>query len=106
MKPSFSEKVYRAVCKIPKGKVSTYKEVAKAVGMPRAVRAVGQALKVNKHPDKIPCYKIVRSDGKVGGYCGSDTKNIKKKIRLLEKDGVKVVGGKVELGRCLYRFGK
>ncbi|HLD57271.1 MAG TPA: MGMT family protein [archaeon] len=77
---AFSEKVYKAVSKIPKGKVSTYKEVAKTIGSPKTVRAVGQVLKTNKHPEKIPCYKIVRSDGNLGGYCGSGKKNIQKKL--------------------------
>ncbi len=103
MVSKFSHKVYKAICKIPKGKVSTYKEVAKAVGKPKAFRAVGQALKANKHPEKIPCYKVVRSDGSLGGYCGSDPKNIQKKIRLLKKDGVKVVAGKVDLEKYLFR---
>ena len=104
MKPAFAQEVYELVCSIPKGKVSTYKEIAKAIGKPKAVRAVGQVLKANRHPDKIPCYRVVRSDGLVGGYCGSDTKNISRKERLLKRDGIKVVDGKVDLDRYLYRF--
>ncbi|GEM_PF-1117274 len=102
----FSEEVYKFVCSIPKDKVSTYKEVAEAVGSPKSVRAVGQCLKANNHPERIPCYKIVRSDGSLGGYCGSGKKNIQKKIKLLRKNGIKVVDGKVDLERCLYRSDK
>ena len=101
---SFSQKVYLAVSKIPKGKVSTYKEIAGSVGRPKAVRAVGQVLNVNKNPHKIPCYKVVCSDGSIGGYCRAGRKNIQKKIGLLEKDGIKVEGGKVDLKKHLYKF--
>ena len=104
MKTTFAQEVYELIRSIPKGKISTYKEVAKAIGKPKAVRAVGHVLKANRHPDKTPCYKIVRSDGSLGGYCGSDPKNISRKERLLKRDGIKVVDGKVDLRKYLYRF--
>ena len=64
---TFQEKVYAVVKKIPKGKVLTYKEVARRVGKPKAYRAVGNIL--NKNIDqKVPCHRVIRSDGKVGGY--------------------------------------
>jgi methylated-DNA-[protein]-cysteine S-methyltransferase len=64
---SFKDLVYAVVCKIPEGKVLTYAEVAKRVGSPNACRAVGNALNKNYNP-KIPCHRVIRSDGSIGGY--------------------------------------
>jgi O-6-methylguanine DNA methyltransferase len=81
----FKEKVFEVVKKIPKGKVLTYKEVAKLAGRPKAWRAVGNILSKNKDP-KIPCHRVIRSDGKIGGFrLGSKVKK-----KLLEKEGVKL----------------
>ncbi len=63
----FALKVYKVVAKIPKGKVMTYGEVAKAAGKPGAARAVGMFMANNYNP-KIPCHRVVRSDGKIGNY--------------------------------------
>jgi methylated-DNA-[protein]-cysteine S-methyltransferase len=65
---SFAQKVYRVVLNIPLGEVRTYKWVAKKIGRPRAYRAIGQILKHNPYPLIIPCHRIVRSDGEIGGY--------------------------------------
>ncbi|MCD6233268.1 MGMT family protein [bacterium] len=83
MKLSFKEKVLEAVKRIPKGEVLTYKEVAEKAGSPRAWRAVGNILHKNKNP-RIPCHRVVRSDGRIGGY----NKGQRKKIKLLEKEGI------------------
>ena len=64
---SFSERVYAIVAKIPIGKVMTYKQVAAKAGSPHAARAVGNLMKNNYNP-KIPCHRVVRSDGKIGDY--------------------------------------
>jgi len=87
---SFKEKVYEIVKKIPKGKVLTYKTVARLAGSPRAYRAVGNAL--NKNPDlrHIPCHRVIKSDGTIGGY----RRGIKKKISLLKKEGVIIKNGR------------
>lgn len=81
---SFSEQVFEIVRKIPRGEFLTYKEVAKLVGRPRAYRAVGNIL--NKNPDlkTIPCHRVIRSNGKVGGY----RYGTKRKIALLKKEGI------------------
>ena len=63
----FSERVYAIVAKIPKGKVMTYKQVAAKAGSPHAARAVGNLMKNNYNP-KIPCHRVVRSDGNMGDY--------------------------------------
>lgn len=78
---TFKEKVYEVVKKIPKGKVLTYKEVAKRAGNELASRAVGNIL--NKNYDLlIPCHRVIRSDGKLGGY--NRGRNLKEKILKLE----------------------
>jgi O-6-methylguanine DNA methyltransferase len=99
---NFSERVLELTRKIPRGKVTTYSEIARALGEPGASRAVGNALRRNKCPDKIPCYRVVRSDGSVGGYSSGK----KEKLRRLEGDGIPVSGGKVELGKHFYSFGR
>ncbi|MFA6330025.1 MAG: MGMT family protein [Candidatus Micrarchaeia archaeon] len=91
---TFSQKVYAAACRIPKGKVSTYAAVARAIGKPGAARAVGNALRNNPHPIVVPCHRVVRSDGRVGGYGGRQ--DSKEKIKILKKEGVKIKKGKVE----------
>ena len=79
---SFQRKVYEVVGKIPKGKVLTYKKVAQKVGHPQAWRAVGNVLNKNKD-SKIPCHRVIGSDGKIGGY----KDGCKKKVSLLKKEG-------------------
>lgn len=63
----FREKVFSIVSSIPKGEVLTYKEVAKRAGSPRAYRAVGNILNSNHNPN-IPCHRVIRSNGSLGGY--------------------------------------
>ena len=76
--------VYDLLLKIPAGKVSTYGDLAKALGNPLASRQVGRILGRNPNPIKVPCHRVVMSDGKVGGYFyGSDRKK-----ELLKKEGI------------------
>ena len=76
--------VYDLLLKIPSGKVSTYGDLAKALGNPFASREIGRILGRNPNPVKVPCHRVVMSDGKVGGYAyGSDRKR-----ELLEKEGI------------------
>lgn len=85
MKPAFKEMVLRAVSRIPRGKVLTYKEVAKAAGNPRAYRAVGNILNAN-HDKNIPCHRVIRSNGVAGGY----NRGAGEKIKILRREGVKI----------------
>jgi O-6-methylguanine DNA methyltransferase len=79
---TFADKVRDVVRKIPKGKVLTYKEVARKAGSEKAVRAVGNILSKNFDPN-IPCHRIIRSDGGMGGY----NRGVKNKITILKKEG-------------------
>jgi methylated-DNA-[protein]-cysteine S-methyltransferase len=81
---TFKQKVYEVVKKIPKGKVLTYKEVAERAGNLNASRAVGNILSQNYDP-KIPCHRVIRSDGKLGGY----NRGVKNKEAILRKEGIK-----------------
>jgi methylated-DNA-[protein]-cysteine S-methyltransferase len=76
--------VYDLLQRVPAGKVSTYGDLAKALGNPLASRQVGRILGRNPNPIKVPCHRVVMSDGKVGGYFyGSERKK-----ELLEKEGI------------------
>ena len=82
----FQLKVWNAISKIPKGKVKTYKELARSIRKPKASRAVANACGKNPFPIKIPCHRVIRSDGRLGGYSGKG--GIKTKRKLLRSEGV------------------
>jgi len=84
----FQLKVWNYLKKIPKGKVKSYLEVAKGIGKPKAFRAVANAVGKNPYPPLIPCHRVIRSDGSLGGYSGNG--GIKEKRRLLLKEKVKL----------------
>ena len=80
----FQIMVWKEIKKIPKGKVRTYKEIAVAISRPKASRAVANACGKNPYPVIIPCHRVVRSDGKLGGYSGVG--GIKRKQKLLDSE--------------------
>ena len=80
----FQLKVWRYLKTIPKGSVRSYKEVAIAINNPKSARAVANACSNNKYAPKIPCHRVIRSDGGLGGYSGIG--GIKKKLRLLRSE--------------------
>ena len=99
-KESFSERCYTLLSKVPAGSVTTYGELARALKT-RAFRAVGQAMNKNPHAPKVPCHRVVCSDGKLGGYAFGT----KKKIAMLSQEGVRVVNGRIEnFEASLFRF--
>ena len=79
---TFQDKVYAIVRQIPKGKVLTYKEVARRVGKPKAYRAVGNILNKNRNHD-VPCHRVIRSDGGIGGY----RYGYVAKVKILKREG-------------------
>lgn len=92
---SFAKQVYSALKKVPKGKITTYKDLANACGT-NAYRAVGTALKNNPYAPKVPCHRVVASNGSIGGFMGSLTGPvIQKKINLLKKEGILIDKNKV-----------
>ena len=82
----FQLEVWNYLKKIPKGKVKTYLEVARAIGKPKAFRAVANAVGRNPYPPKIPCHRVIRSDGSLGAYSGKG--GIKQKRRLLRSEKI------------------
>ena len=86
----FSEKVYKITKKIPRGRVSTYGEIAHALNT-KAYRAVGSALNKNPYAPIVPCHRVVNSNGKIGGFADGTNK----KIKMLEKEGIKVKNNRI-----------
>ena len=82
----FQLKVWNYLKTIPKGQVRSYLEVAKAINKPKAARAVANAVGKNPNAPKIPCHRVIRSDGSLGGYSGPG--GIKTKKKLLKKEGI------------------
>lgn len=97
----FQKKVLNLVKQIPKGKVTTYKVLARALGKPKVWRAVGNALNKNPKLIKIPCHRVVRSNGQVGGFRLGQ----RKKIKLLRKEGIEIHKNKAaNLDKHLYKW--
>jgi len=85
----FQLKVWNYLKKIPKGKVRTYLQVAKAIGKPKSFRAVANAVGKNPFPPKIPCHRVIRSDGSLGGYSGIGGTRKKRQLLVSEKVFIK-----------------
>ncbi|MCU0679057.1 MAG: MGMT family protein [Planctomycetes bacterium] len=89
--------------KIPRGRVTTYAELARAIGYPRAYRAVGNGLHQNPWAPRVPCHRVVRSGGYLGGYGGGPIR----KEKLLKKEGISIDGDRIaDWKRKFYRFKK
>lgn len=102
MSTEFQKKVHKALHLIPKGKVTTYAEIAKFL-QTKAFRAVGTAIGKNPNAPKCPCHRVVPSSGKIGKYSGKG--GIATKIKLLTKEGVFVQDGKIKnFEEVLFRF--
>ena len=82
----FQLKVWKYLKTIPKGQVRTYQDVANAIKRPKAVRAVANAVGKNPFAPKVPCHRVIRSDGGLGGYSGPG--GIKTKKKLLKMEGI------------------
>lgn len=94
------DRVYSLLKQVPKGKVTTYKELAKSTGL--HPRTIGLFMKNNRDPVNIPCYKVIHSDGSIGGYSGRGGTETKKK--LLKKDGIRIENNKINLRVCFHSF--
>ena len=89
------QQVYNYLLTIPKGKVVTYGQIAQALGNPRLARVVGNILHANPNPSLYPCYKVVNSQGRLSAHFAFGGMEAQQK--LLEQDGIEVLGGKVDL---------
>lgn len=98
---TFDERCYDALRRVPRGKVTTYGQIAKRIGARKASRAVGGAMNRNPHAPHVPCHRVVRSNGELGGYA----KGIGAKIRLLKREGILLKNGRVlNLKSVLFKF--
>lgn len=108
MKPSvtpFQQRVYDALCEVPRGRVTTYGLLAQRLncGSPRAV---GQALRVNPFAPRVPCHRVISSQGTIGGFHGHTAgAEINRKLSLLRAEGVLFdAAGRLVDPACLWRF--
>ena len=92
------EELQRLLAKIPKGKVTTYKILATKLGL--HPRHVGKLLSQNPYPIKYPCYKVINSDGRLGGY----SSGLKRKIQLLKKDKITIRNNSIDLTKFYFKF--
>ncbi|HET7146970.1 MAG TPA: MGMT family protein [Candidatus Nitrosopolaris sp.] len=79
------QEVYDLLSKIPPGKISTYGDIAKALGHPKAARAIGRIIANNPNPISVPCHRVVKSNGEIGGYAYGE----QRKREILEMEGIK-----------------
>ena len=86
---NFQIKVWNYLKTIPKGQTRTYKQVAIAIKKPKAIRAVANAVGRNPYPIVIPCHRVIRSDGSLGGYSGAGGIETKRKLLLNERNSFK-----------------
>jgi len=102
---SFDEKVWKLMEGIPQGRVTTYGEIAKRLNT-KAYRAVGNACRRNPYAPRVPCHRVVRSDGTIGGFGGKTSgESVEKKAELLRKENVEVRNGKIaDFQKVLFRF--
>jgi methylated-DNA-[protein]-cysteine S-methyltransferase len=93
--------VYKKLLQVPKGQITTYGELANAVGLKNGQRTIGRIMNKNPYPAIVPCHRVVNSNGKVGGYAYG----INVKENMLEKEGVEIQNGKIlDFEKRIFRF--
>ncbi len=102
---NFDEKVWKLMERIPRGNVTTYGQIARKLNT-KAYRAVGNACRKNPYAPRVPCHRVVRSDGTIGGFGGKTSgKTVEEKTQLLRKENVEVRDGRVvDFEKVLFRF--
>ena len=95
----FSERVYKVTKKVPKGKVTTYKDIAHALQC-KAYRAVGSALNKNPYAPVVPCHRVVNNNGKLGGFASG----LRKKVKMLKQEGIVIENNKINLKKFKYKL--
>jgi len=98
---NLEQKIYKKLLQVPKGQITTYGDLAKAVGLKNGQRVVGRIMNKNPYPVIIPCHRVVMSTGKIGGYAYGE--HIKAK--MLSDEGIQIKNGKImNLENTVYRF--
>ena len=95
------KKIYRKLLQVPSGKITTYKELARSVGLENGQRVIGQIMKKNPFPVIIPCHRVVKSNGEIGGY----GYGISIKKSMLVKEGISIKNNKIKnFQKTFFRF--
>ena len=94
------DRVYKKLLEVPPGMVTTYGELAKAVGLKNGQRVIGRIMNKNPYPVIIPCHRVIKSNGQIGGYAWGE----KIKTNMLSKEGMKIKNGKIIDLETIYRF--
>ncbi len=94
------DKVYKKLLEVPSGMVTTYRELAMAVGLKNGQRVIGRIMNKNPYPVIVPCHRVINSNGKIGGYAWGE----KIKTNMLSKEGIKIKNGKIIDLKMIYRF--
>jgi methylated-DNA-[protein]-cysteine S-methyltransferase len=97
---NLEHEVYKKLLQVPKGKVTTYSELAKAVGLKNGQRTIGRIMNKNPFPVIVPCHRVILSNGKIGGYAWGE----KIKTNMLSKEGIEIKKGKILDSNKIYRF--
>ncbi len=98
---NLEQKIYKKLLEVPKGQITTYGELAKAVGLKNGQRIVGKIMNKNPYPVIIPCHRVVMSTGKIGGYAYGE----QIKIKLLNDEGIQIKNGQItDFKNRIYRF--
>ena len=98
---TFYERVYAITKQVPRGSVTSYRDIAHALNS-KAYRAVGTAMNKNPYAPKVPCHRVINSSGKLGGFAHG----LKKKIAMLKKEGVTITNNRVDLKKFGHRLKK
>jgi len=98
---NIEQMVYKKLLQVPKGQITTYGELAKAVGLKNGQRAIGRIMNKNPYPAIVPCHRVVNSNRKIGGYVyGVDVKT-----NMLTKEGIEIQNGKIlDFEKRIFKF--
>jgi methylated-DNA-[protein]-cysteine S-methyltransferase len=94
------DRVYKKLLEVPQGMVTTYGELARVVGLKNGQRVIGRIMNKNPYPVIVPCHRVIKSNGKIGGYAWGE----KIKTNMLSKEGIKIKNGKIIDLEMIYRF--
>ena len=98
---NIEQKVYKKLLDVPKGKITTYGDLAKAVGLKNGQRLIGKIMNKNPYPVLVPCHRVVMSTGKIGGYAYGEIV----KMKMLSDEGIEIINGKIaSFNEKLFRF--
>ena len=98
---NIDQKVYKKLLNVPKGQITTYGDLAKAVGLKNGQRVIGRIMNNNPYPVLVPCHRVVMSTGKIGGYAYGEHV----KMKMLSDEGIEIIDGKIKsFSKKLFRF--